>query len=53
MAENRKHIEFNITHYLCRIYLGRQIKYLRNSNDFKRDFASPYISNIINEMPTP
>ena len=52
MAENRKHLEFNITHYVCRTYLARQTLWLRNSNDFKRDFTSPYIGNIINEFQT-
>ena len=52
MAENRKHIEFNITHYVCRSYLARQRLWLRNSNDFKRDFTGTYIGNIINEFQT-
>ena len=48
--KNRKHIEFNITHYVCRTYLARQTIWLRSSKGIKSDFTSSYIRNIINEF---
>jgi hypothetical protein len=37
---------------LRRTYLGRQTKCRRNFNDLIENFASPYVRNIIVEIPT-
>jgi hypothetical protein len=49
-AEKPEALEFNITHYLCRTYLGPLMKYLRNSNDLLANFAVLYVINITDEI---